>query len=418
MNSSIPVHIVPDHTQEETMKTRTTRMKRLALIGMPLAGILAAASPAQAVEVGGVEFGGYFRATPSSDGTEKHRACYGLAGPGLKYRLGNECDNYGELFVSKEMDVGGIQLKGLVMAVASEQIAVDGDGQLDMNQMYLEAKGFGFSPETSFWIGKRFYGRADVHIVDTKFTVLDGLGAGVKDIAAGPGKLAFSYFAEDLDDNVSGNRLNAEFYDLPVNPGGKLRLVATLADGDARNGGKSGGALTLQHNQGNFQGEGGGNSLWLQYAEGGAALDGNFANLVTGDDIKSWRVAESYHWQKGNFGGQALAMYQYDDSKLSGNSHSVSVGGRISYALTDNFKLVSELGHSQKKPDSGDTARLTKFTFAPTLSLGRGFLSRPELRVFVTTAKWNSAAGNVTGLAALDGKTSGTSYGIQLEHWF
>jgi len=40
----------------------------------------------------------------------------------------------------------------------------------------------------------------------------------------------------------------------------------------------------------------------------------------------------------------------------------------------------------------------------------------------VTTAKWNSAAnaaagaGGVTGIG--DGKTSGTSYGAQVEIWF
>ena len=33
--------------------------------------------------------------------------------------------------------------------------------------MYAEGKGFDIAPNATFWIGKRFYGRADVHIVDT-----------------------------------------------------------------------------------------------------------------------------------------------------------------------------------------------------------------------------------------------------------
>ena len=97
---------------------------------------------------------------------------------------------------------------------------------------------------------------------------------------------------------------------------------------------------------------------------------------------------------------------------------SASIGGRASYAFTRNFKLVSELGVSQYKPEGGETARLTKLTIAPTLAIGPDFWSRPEFRLYVTHAKWNDAAGNVTGQAAFDGKTSGTSYGAQVEWWF
>jgi maltoporin len=390
----------------------TNRISRLALTSLPLAALLGAALPAQALE-----YGGYYRAAPAASNDDKSRACYGLNGPGLKYRLGNECDVHGEFFVSHGIEVGGVSYKGLVMGVANTPVTDIGSVDSDIDQAYVEARGFGFAPESTFWIGKRFYGRADVHIVDTKFTVMDGVGAGVMDIAAGPGKLAFSYFNEDLDGSRSGDRVNVEYYDLPVNPGGRLRLVATLADSD-KPGARGGAGLTVQHNQGDFQGEGGGNSVWLQYAENGAGLDGNFASPAAGDDLKSWRLVESYHWQKGAFGGQALAMYQHDKSSLTGTTRSVSVGGRISYALGQYFKLVGEVGHSWKKPEHGDAARLTKFTFAPTLSTGPGFMTRPEIRLFVTTARWNDAAGNVTGLAALEGDTSGTSYGIQIEHWF
>ena len=33
-------------------------------------------------------------------------------------------------------------------------------------------------------------------------------------------------------------------------------------------------------------------------------------------------------------------------------------------------------------------------------------------------AKWNEAAGNITGQDAFIGKTSGTSYGAQVEIWY
>jgi maltoporin len=50
--------------------------------------------------------------------------------------------------------------------------------------------------------------------------------------------------------------------------------------------------------------------------------------------------------------------------------------------------------------------------------VGPDFFSRPEFRLYVTTARWNKAAGNVTGQAAFADKTSGTSAGAQLEWWF
>ena len=99
-----------------------------------------------------------------------------------------------------------------------------------------------------------------------------------------------------------------------------------------------------------------------------------------------------------------------------------ALGGRVSYAMTKNLKWLTELGYSQKKPDGAATQKLTKLTFGPALSTGPDFWTRPELRLYVTTAKWNDAAnaaagaGGVTGIG--DGRTSGTSYGAQVEIWF
>jgi maltoporin len=175
----------------------------------------------------------------------------------------------------------------------------------------------------------------------------------------------------------------------------------------------------VQHNQDNFLGWGGENTLWLQYAQGSAGLDGNFGgDLTASSGVKAARVVESFTWQQGAFGGQAMAMWQQDKDAAGAKANAASLGGRVSYALTRNLKLLAELGHSRKKPDGGETAKLTKFTFAPALSTGPGFWNRPELRLYVTHAKWNDAAGNVTGQNAFIGKTSGTSYGAQVEIWY
>jgi len=364
-----------------------------------------------------LDWGGYFRAGPAATRSDAARACYGLAGPGLKYRLGNECDIYGEFAMSQAFKTEGVDYKAVLMTNLWNPQTDTGDAKIGINQMYVEGKGFDVAPNATFWMGKRFYARADVHIVDTFFTNLSGVGAGVTGIDVGAGKLAFSYFKNDQDSVKSGNRFNAELFDVATNPGGSLHFVGTATDGNFT-GGTKGLGLSVQHSQDGFLGLGGNNSLWLQYAQGSAGLDGNFGDLSAPSAAKSMRIVESFTWQQGVFGGQALAMWQQDKNAAGLKTTSISLGGRASYGVTKNFKLVSELGISQKKPEGGETARLTKFTFAPTLSTGPGFWNRPELRLYVTTAKWNDAAGNVTGQTAFDGKTSGTSYGAQVEIWF
>ena len=392
------------------IKTHGWRLQAIGMVGAAMAA--AFATPAQAVD-----WGGYFRAGPGSTKSDASRACYGLNGPGLKYRLGNECDFYGEFLLSQGMKADGVDYKAYLMTNLWEPTSNGDTAKLGINQMYVEGKGYDIAPNTTFWIGKRFLGRADVHIVDTFFINLSGVGAGF-DTPMGSGGLAMSYSKTDANATDSGNRVNVDAHDLPVNPGGKLRVLGTFTDGNFT-GGKGGFGLSLQHNQDNVFGLGGGNTAWVQYAQGSAGLDGNFGNLAAPDGSKSWRFVESFTWQVGNFGGQAMALWQQDKTSAAGSKvTSASIGGRGSLAFTKNFKLVTEAGYSQKKPEGGATAKLAKLTIAPTLSTGPGFWNRPELRVYVTTAKWNSAAGNVPGTPAFAGKTTGTSYGAQVEMWF
>ncbi len=395
-----------------------------------LAAMLLASTASQAVD-----FGGYFRAGPGATRQDASRACYGLNGPGLKYRLGNECDFYGEFLLSQGFQTEGVDYKAHLMTNIHEANTNGDKVKLGINQMYAEAKGFDVAPQTSFWIGKRFHGRADVHIVDTFFTNLSGTGAGFDTPIGGSGgsggtggaKLGVSYFKTDASATDSGNRINVDAHDIAANPGGKLRFVGTLTEGRLRGQrGTNGVGLIAMHLQDNFLGAGGGNTLWAEYAQGSAGLDGNFGGLGDPSSHKKWRLVESFTFQSGPVGGQTIAMWERDKTPAGAQTR-VSLGGRVSYALTKHFKLVTEIGHSQVKPELGPTAKLTKFTFAPTLSTGPGFWNRPELRLYVTSAKWNAAANalattpatdNIVGSPAFSGKTSGTSYGAQVEMWF
>ena len=398
--------------------------------------VLALAAAVVASQAQALDFDGYFRAGPGATSKNAARACYNLGITGGHYRLGNECDFYGEFGLAQTGTVDGVAYKAKVMFNEYNPGTDVGKSSSSFEQLYVEGKGFDIAPDTNFWIGKRFYGRADVHILDTFFVRMDGVGVGADSIAVAGGKLGLAYFSSDSGAGFGdsgtgtstnpGNRFNVDLTELPVNPGGTLRVTGTFTQGhfdNATNGkGTTGFGLGLQHKQ-ELNGLGGANTAWLQYAKGSAGLDGNFGNTTAPSSVKKWRAVESLTWQVGPIGGQAVALYgQHDAEGTAPKYKEISIGGRGSYAVTKNFKLVAEAGYMQKKPDGESVQKLAKFTFAPTLSTGPGFWNRPELRLYVTTAKWNGAANAASGLAGLtglgDGKTKGTSFGAQAEIWF
>jgi len=437
----------------------TIKFKLTALTG---AILLLSASAASAVD-----FDGYLRAGPAATSKKNAaRGCYKLNTPGMQYRLGNECDFYGEFGFAQNGTVGGVTYKGYVMINKYEPDS-NGDQNSAKNnvafeQMYVEAQGYDILPDAKFWAGKRFYGRYNVDMVDTFYSNLTGTGGGVYNIGAGPGKFGIAYFKSDLgiNDNtlgtysgVSGNRINIEYYDLPVNPGGKIRIVGTLTDanvdGNSVNAntagfggkdGKSGAGLTVLHFQENLFGLGKdtSNTFFAQYAQGSTDLNGSFGSATADSGRKAYRLVESLTWQVGPFGGQGQVMVQQDKYDVaqtitvnpSGSGQytkktSWTIGARGSYAVTNNFKLLLEAGYSEIHPDGQNTAKLGKITFAPALAVGPGYWNRPELRAYVTYGKWNTAAKNFDGSNAgtlnddaFNDSRSGVSYGLQAEMWF
>lgn len=379
------------------MKLKHTLLATVALAGM--------ATAAQAVD-----FGGYFRVGPGSKGANK---CYGGPLEGGTYRLGNECNTYGEFRLSQGGKAGGVDYKALLMTNFFKPGSDVGDGSttVKVNQIYAEAKGFDVAPNQTFWVGRRFYGRADVHMVDTFYVNMTGSGAGVEGIDLGVGLLNLAVFRTDESGTTRGTRLNADLNGVSTNPGGKLRITGTYTNFNGP-GGENGYGLSFQHNQANFLG--GENTAWLQFAQGSAYLNGNFGGGTDDSSMKRWRLVESMTWVKGPLTGQAQLVFgkQGADTKEKFST----IGGRVAYAFTNNFKLQGELGFSQNKPDGGDTSRLTKFTIAPTLTVGPNYYDRPELRLYYTHANWNETYR--LNNPQYGGDKSGDSVGIQVEMWF
>jgi maltoporin len=391
------------------------------------AALIASAFVAPAAQA--VDWSGYMRSGPAATTVNgESRQCYGLHSDdgkvvGTKYRLGNECDFYGEFQLAQAMKAEGVDYNAVLMTnFFSPQ--TESNDNFGVEQAYVEMKGVDFAPGVLFWAGKR-RDRDDVHIVDTFFTNMSGVGAGVEGIDVGSGmKMGFAYYKTDSANVSDGNnRLHAQLNDIPINPGGKGRVILSYSHADSAGGveGKQGWGATFEHVQENFLGLGGGNHVWLQYANGSLNLNQGFGNATDDSDNSSWRIVESPTWQVGAFGGQAIAMYQHDkiSNALENTSRDeYSIGGRGSYALSKNLKMLAEIGYSQINPAHAPSENLTKITIAPALSTGPDFWKRPELRIYATWASFNSAAAAdpANGLPA--GKTDGFSYGAQIEIWF
>ncbi len=416
---------------------RTSSLTTFSLRATAVAATLLASGLAQAQ----FSTDGYFRSGTGAGVKGAPTTCFKLGKDGLDYRLGNECDTYAEINLKNTVKVGGMQFSGNAMLnywSQAQETAAPGS----LSQLYIEATGMDFAPSLNFWVGKRYYGRSDVHITDTKYTKLDGTGGGVDSIDVGAGKLGFAYFHRDAGFAGWGaaSRFNAEFSTSKVNEGGWLRVLLGVVqseetldkDGKALDA-HNGSSLTVQHYQHNLFGLGGGNTVWLQTANGAAGLDGGFTNAYNGsgndwlqDENGTWvedhgktkrvRLADSFTWQVGNFGGQVVAHLQKEDNTQY-TTTATSLGGRVSYAFTNNFKLVGEAGQSRIKVPGADTQSLSKYTIAPTITTGKGFFDRPELRLYYTHASWNDAAAAANSSLPA-GKTSANRFGVQAEVWW
>lgn len=383
------------------------------------AGIRAAAtvallgcSAAQALD-----WNGYLRAGPGQKGsTGDKQGCFSAQGGDNTFghggvgRLGNECETYGEFTLSQGGQAGGIDYRTSLMTKYYRPGSDIGDERVGVNQIWMQAKGFDFAPDLTFWAGKRFGNRAFVYYDDYFPINMTGTGAGVDGIKLGAAALDVAVFRDGDDTPNPGTRLNADLAGININPGGKLRItgVATSFGGP---GGTSGAGLSLQHDQTGILG--GVNTLWLQYAKGSAEANMNFAPGNSTSDRRAWRIVESILWGKGPLTGQVMLRYGQhgpDNARVDFNS----VGGRMAYAFTRHFKLQAELGVGVNKPENGPSQRLTKFTIAPTLTSGPDWLDRPELRFYVSRFDWNGAYATANGL----NRSGKTAAGVQVEVWF
>ena len=251
--------------------------------------------------------------------------------------------------------------------------------------------------------------------------------------------------------------MNLQWRDVPVGSGGTLNLTAGLIRGSFSDR-KNSGALGALYNQkiGTLV-----NSLFVQGSNGHADLRGKFYNLgTTGDTTltnttytcsvtlnndgtcpladlgstttstttpgtplagaKQVRIVDAINWQTGPFGGQALVGYQtLDPDDTHVKVKDFSIGGRLSYGVAKNVKLYGEGGYTTRNIDNAASQSLHKETLAVAFAPNTDFWTRPEVRVYLTHAGWNDAAARAnTATFGANGRTSATTFGVQVEAWW
>ncbi len=428
------------------------------------AAAVAGAFAAPATFAQGIEFHGYVRTQAGSTSEGGNLQCFRLGWPAqAKYRLGNECDNYGEAAVAVPFGKSdGPWAKYNLRLALREKGEQDFEAATDRFEIasrenYVIAGGFfpeGAFEDAKLWVGKRFYNRNDVHINDYYYWANTGLGAGVEDISIGGSgvKFALAYHQNGGNSGLDGapnqfvfgpnvgvravKRLEGRFYDIPVNPNGKLETALQVIRGstvddpttatDESAADTTGYLLTLQHFQGGILG--GFNKVALQYGKGNGSGKNWIPAYAGGQEDKgnkTIRLVEQIYVAPSGSNWSGMASFIIDNTKQASGYKAdwLSFGVRPQYNFTDNFSLAVEYGFDQGKEgtDSRPTQRLHKFTVAPQLSLSRGFWSRPVLRGFVTYASWNEAARsnvNTSSNNVFADKKSGMTYGVQVETWW
>ncbi len=382
-----------------------------------------------------LEFAGYLRSGMGSSVNSSSQSCFQLPGAPSKYRLGNECEQYAELELRQDLltlDDGSVfSVDGMASLYNKydHNPSFDGDnGTVRMPQMYAQWSNLPSLNGGSLWAGRRYYKRNDIHISDFYYWNQSGTGGGIEDVKIGDLKYSYAFSRKDnLYQKDYINRHDFNVAGFKVNPDGELEFGASYIDAPDRRDTHQGWAITAQHVQKNFLG--GKNKFALQYGEGPGTGLGYTGDTTLDSSNKSYRAVEFFDWQvTPRFGGQIEAVYQKDIRPDGQGQTWMSLGVRPSYAITEQFKLVTELGHDQIEA-TGGTRKLSKFTFAPTWSpKGADFWARPEVRLYYTYASWNAAAQRAANELAAGSALSdtgafgsalhGSNFGVQVEYWW
>ncbi|PKF61943.1 maltoporin [Psychromonas sp. psych-6C06] len=381
-------------------------------------------------ELAPLEFHGYMRGGVGMSGDSGQQVSYQKHDLG---RLGNEDDAYGEIQLSKEIaESNGIIFKvNTMLAMASngardwEGDGTDGDATFAFRQYNVEAKG-AFGGDEVIFVGKRYNQRHDVHITDFYYWDISGAGAGIENLAVGPGTVTAMWVRADswgeVDTGNATGALNVNIFDLRYSNlalwnNASLELGVDYAmsnETDQFTGELEEGLMfTAELTQGVL---GGFNKTAIQFgtdawgankAAGLGGIDGSTAFRILNHGVVSFGEKVDFsHMLRYESASDVIAGQNDDATKTS-------LVVRPEYKWTDNHKTILELGTYMGTNADGVDVGGKKYTIAQALTAGSSFWARPEIRVYASYLS-NSEEKSFAGMTS----DSEVNFGIQAEAWF
>lgn len=388
----------------------------------------------------GFEFHGYARTGILMDQEGEKGKGFKVQDEGFakKYRLGNEDDTYAELELVKNFTLNNAKgsfhyMFSTKAGSGNEYKSYTGGSTTDpgsendsfkTRQAYVDLTPDGGA---TYWIGKRYYNREDLHINDYYFKDFSGTGGGIQNIKLGSGKADVAIIATDPGKHPQYT-LHTKY---AIGPwafelaGHTMRSDST--DKDITEWGVQG---AINYDLPGFYGlDKGFSKIVLQGGVGLGSAGGLGTATSWGDSRKDAVSVNVLTFGQVNLSDSLQIMpelgYRYDKDFWGideQKQHWVTAGLRLTNPITRYFAMQYETGVDYvkvKKAGSDYSSGLFKLTVAPTLKLDtQNFWGRPELRAFVT---YGHGFGDKKMIRTdLDGveHNKGFLFGVQAEVWF
>lgn len=374
---------------------------------------------------GGFQFSGYARSGFIIDEDGKQiTSDYQVSNAWSKYRLGNESDTFIENTLSKRwaMDDGSWAKVTFLWAHKDhgqnnvwENSNEDGNDAAVLRQSYVELGNLPELNNLTFWAGRRYYRRDDIHLTDFYWKDFSGIGAGVQGIGLGDANLDLALMFHGSSSNYAVSQLVLTMTGLKAGPGTfEFDLAPTYQKEDSAGDSGYGTAFAAKYGFGDFFGLSEGNAFIGVYYGDSVAYNpswyGPEETLEVVEDEELIRlVASGVSQLSDNFEIQPVLVYQKQENTATDKEITwKSVGFRPVYHFNKNFALQFETGYdTTEEKNGGSTSKDSgiKYTLAPTFTLDKGYYFRPQVRAFVSRyePKHDDAY---------------TTFGVQMEVWW